>query len=366
MQPEENPLTPTHRAGHGRLRTIVALALAASVLAACGGSDAADDPATDDTAAATTVAEQSAEETTADETADATADDAAMEETATDDAAESEAAAPTGTWDGPDPVATLDARMDELGAVFGQPLSPEAVAPLFEIHADFPYPADPINGVARSWERDLRITDEIRINEIRAIGLEPAADEAVFDAVVAEVEAAAGRWARSSSQRQELINDLYTADGADGGTDRLVYHGRTDPAPEEPTTQIEVESLPTEIPEPAWAAALPSLEGGELVTVAEGRGRAADFGDPPSYDGRIEIRWFYPAERLPDLEAYLASGVVEAAGFTVVEGRLSNFIARVDVEAGDWAGIAGISEVSVDGEVIGHHLSWFLTRGAPA
>ena len=336
--------------------------------AACGGGgDASATDGEPEDASPTT-------EAVADATvAPAVDDEVAADEEAADESSDAEptdeaaASAPVGEWDGGDAAALLEARMDELASVFGQPMSVESLAPLFPIADDFPYRDGSITGVFRIYDRDRRVTDEIDIEEERLIGTDADPSTEALDAIADQMEAdAAGRWSRSSSQRQEgqIFNDLFTAEDGDGdgNKDRIVLKGDPDREDGEPLAMAVIESSVLEIPTPSWAAGLPKPEGGELDFVREGRGEVSAFGGRLGGDGNIEIRWFYPPERFDEIGEYLSSGVVTAAGFTDEGSTASNLSFRTDVSLDGWEGVVAVGDVVINDELVGHHLIWSLSR----
>lgn len=270
----------------------------------------------------------------------------------------------TTPFDGPAFIELTNARMDELAATFGLPATPESVASIFELPLDFPYPVGVITGVFHEYSFDDRFSEEFPIDEERHVGIDAPGDAAALDSVLASVDAdAETRWERNSSQRDAFINDLYTALPLDGGEfkDRLVVRGVETPDPGEPSLQVRLEQLTTEIPVPTWKASLPTLEGGVLTDVREGRGVVESFGNVPQ-GGYIEMREFYEVDRLAELEAFFASGIIESAGFEYEDTPFNNFSIRIDISAGDWVGTVGVGEIVIGDELAGYQLIWSLTR----
>lgn len=339
--------------------TAGALTICAALIAtACGGGSSDGNPpaATDDTGdtPVTTVAP---------------ADSAPIEPTANDDEANDDAANEDvdrgdTPWEGADFRSLADERMEELGATFGLDATPESVAPIFALPDDFPYPAGTVLGIFHEYDVDVRTTDAVDITEERIVAIDGAGDAAALDDLQEVVGAGTvSRWQGASSQRTDTNLDLYTAPDLEGSDrkDRLVVRGN--PAPETGAAylQVHLEQYPTEIPSPTWQAGLPVLDGGQLIRVQEGRGIVESFGRLAE-DGHIELTHLYPLERFDELEALFASGIFESAGFTYEDTPFSNFDIRIDVSNGEWEGIVAVGGISVDGEDIGHTLTWSLTR----
>ena len=67
-------------------------------------------------------------------------------------------------------------------------------------------------------------------------------------------------------------------------------------------------------------------------------------------------------EQLDALMAYIASGVLEEAGFTLVDPDSISFgAAYIDVTAGEWTGQVIVGETMMDDKSFAD-LTWFLTR----
>ena len=133
------------------------------------------------------------------------------------------------------------------------------------------------------------------------------------------------------------------------------------PEPGEPPTEFTLEQETGEVPQPAWLASLPVLEGGQLIAVAEGVGEATiEF--RPVGGGLVSATWRFPVEQLDALMAYIASGVLEEAGFTLVDPDSISFgAAYIDVTAGEWTGQVIVGETMMDDKSFAD-LTWFLTR----
>ncbi len=213
------------------------------------------------------------------------------------------------------------------------------------------------------------VTDEVDIEEERIIGLEGDPCDTILDAIADSLEADPdSRWGRSSRQRQEgqAWNDLFTAEDGDGDgvKDRLVLTSDIAPDVDESDVKISVEFEPGEIPELDWMAGLPVPAGGRLVGVLEGMGLVKDFGRPGG-NGTITARWSYPVDAVPDLAAFLNSGVVGAAGFDHEDLSVTadDPTDRFDVSIGDWEGQIIVSTFSIgDADPAGYHVMWTLSR----
>ena len=348
--------------------TLFALTVACALLApACGGSsDGSAAEATPESDAGTTPVDSTPVDSTPVDAAPADTEEPTPVDTAAEPGAGTVSSSGDATWDGEDFVALAETRMDELATVFGQPATAASLSATFVLPDDFPYPVGTVLGTFHVFDRDLRVTDELVINEERIVGVDGANDAATFDAIADSFEVDdATRWERSSSQREQLNNDLFTALPLDGGEsrDRLILRGAFEPEPGEPPLTFNFEIAAIEIPTPSWQAGLPILEGGEVTSLREGRGLVEDFGQFAA-DGHVELRSFYPIERYDELEAFFASGVIAAAGFEHQDTPFSNFAIRIDVSNGDWAGTVAVGDVNVNNQDIGYELIWSLTRPA--
>lgn len=338
-------------------KTAGALTICAALVgAACGGgssdSDASSTPPGPDT---TITSETPSASTTGDRDSDASADEPVLEDSVDRGNA---------SWDGADFRSLANTRMDELGATFGLAATPESVASIFEYPSDFPYPAGTVLGVFHEYQVDVRVTDEVDIDEERIVGVNGTGDAAALDNLQEVVGAGTvSRWQGASSQRAETNLDLYTALKGDGSDikDRFMVRGTPTPETGEPYLQLQLDQAATEIPVPAWQAGLPILDGGRLTRVQEGRGIVESFGRFAE-DGYVEIAYQYPLDRFDELEVLFASGIFESAGFTYQDTPFSNFDIRIDLSNGDWSGTVAVGGVSVNGEETAYQLVWSLTR----
>ncbi|MFK7920041.1 MAG: hypothetical protein AB8G14_18345 [Ilumatobacter sp.] len=269
-------------------------------------------------------------------------------------------------FDGPLFTVAANARMDQLAVTFGLPVSAEAVLPIFELPADFPYPQGAITGIFHEYSLDERIDGELQVEEERHVGIDAPGDATTVDSVLLAVESAPEtRWERKSFQRDSFNNDLYTAPPLDGGelNDRMVIRGVDAPEPDEPSLQVRLEQRTADVAVPSWKTSLPTLEGGVLSDVREGLGVVESFGTIPQ-GGYIEMREFYDVDRFAELEAFFASGIIESAGFDYEDTPFNNFSIRIDISSGDWSGTVGVGEIVIDGELAGYQLIWSLSRAA--
>lgn len=310
---------------------IVALA-AALTLTACGGSS--DDSAADTTSAS---AETVAPSTTGADTTVAPTD--------------APTTLPAAPFDGPGFVETVEPALAPYVAAIGQPGAAATVASLLPaVTPDVPMPANlTLTGVGRSWEQSDPTTVEDTQSMAFAEGLDSAALEAFGATAGADWRAAS--FATSGS----LSTLLFThTDGR-----RAAYVAESDPAGTYAPLGLEVEPSAATIGAPAWAAALPALEGGTLIDVTEAAGRVQSnlFGT----EQFVAIRWRYAASELDALRTYLESGVVQSAGFTYDVDVFNGFENMVDVTIGDWSGTVIIGEANIDGETF-YDLIWSLGR----
>lgn len=355
-----------HRS-HRKAAISAVTVLAMLIVTACGNtSDDAGTPSTDSARSQSTPADSTPIEPVA---TDTTPTPVPTTERAVDVPVEAVAPEETTTrgdapFDGPAFTDLADGRMDELAVTFGLGVTSDNLSSIFELPNDFPYPDGTVIGVFHEFDRDQRYDDEIRIDEERLVGIDGAGDAAALDALQAILEAdTEGRWQGASSQRGDFTNNLYTAPPLDGGDfkDRLVVRGFDEPDIGEPYLLVTLEQHPAEIPVPSWSAGLPTLDGGLLTAVAEGRGIVVAFGRIPE-KGYIEQRTFYEIERFAELEEFMASGIIESAGFTYEDTPFSNFSIRIDVSNQDWEGTVGVGTIDIDGELFGYQLIWSLTR----
>ncbi len=333
-------------ARHGKA---VFAALALGTLAGCGSSTSTDDAGSGTDIGATTAAP--AEETT---TTIASVDEepAETEPPATEPV-------PSIDWSGPNFVDVADARMAELEPPIGQVYSADAVVPVFEMPTNFPDMAGTITGVFHVWEVDIR--DGARSEE-RIVGADTVAGEEDLNAHGAQFvdnEAAPWKFASISDGGDNFIA-LFTSQGDAEPGQRLALKAYQAPDAGEPNFQWNLEIEPSELVAPSWAEALPIPEGGELAGFREGIGVVEDFGTTAE-NGFLEITTSYPAEALPELEAFFSTDVIKQAGFTYEDTPFNNQSVRIDLSAGDWVGVASVWKGSY-GDTTYYGVTWTLWR----
>lgn len=306
-------------------------------LTACGGSS--DDAALDTTMAAA-VETVTPSSTAADTTVPATVP-----------ATEAPTTLPPAPFGGPGFVETVEPALAPYAAAIDQPGTAATVASLLPaVTPDVPMPANlTLTGVGRAWEQ----SDPATVEDTQSMAFAEGIDSAALEAFGST---ATGDWrAASFSTSGSLSTLLFThTDGR-----RVVYVAEADPAGTYAPLELQVEPSAATISAPAWAAALPALEGGALIDYTEAAGRVQSnlFGT----EQFVAIRWRYAASELDALHAYLESGVVQSAGFTYDVDVFNGFENMVDVTIGDWSGTVIIGEASIDGETF-YDLVWSLGR----
>jgi hypothetical protein len=341
-----------------RSRPLLLTAVLASVaFAGCGGES--------DTGAASTAPPETAPETVLDTVAPAsstevldTSPSTAVADTAAADTAVADTLAPdtappaTAVFDGPSFVDVVDGALVPYSAAVGAPADAASVGAFAPLAADAPFPAGAtISGAGRSLDATFGSVEEEQL-----VGLTPSITGADLEAFGA---APATGWTQSSMSTSGSIFTLLLTNASDGR--RAVYVVQEDAANTAyPPFELRVSPTDGTLVEPAWAAALPRTDGGELVEVVEGVGDVG-AGFVVAGNGNVSARWRYPEASLPDLEAYLESGVVESAGFTFDRDLFNGFQQMVDITAGDWVGTVIIGEATVNGEVF-YDLVWTLQR----
>ncbi len=329
--------------------TAVLAALTLGLLTGCGSGSSSDSDASDAAtgdAVATTVAEDSATTTAIEEETPAETEPPAAEPASAE-------------WSGPNFVDVAEARMAELEPPIGQPYSDSAVAPVFEMPSDFPDMAGTITGIFHVWEVDIR--DGARSEE-RIVGADTVAGEEDLNthgAQFVDNEAAPWKFASISDGGDNFIA-LFTSQGDAEPGQRLALKAYQAPDAGEPNFQWNLEIEPSELVAPSWAEALPIPEGGELAGFREGIGVVEDFGTTAE-NGFLEITTSYPAEALPELEAFFSTDVLKQAGFTYEDTPFNNQSVRIDLSAGDWDGIASVWEGSY-GDTTYYGVTWTLWR----
>ncbi len=271
-------------------------------------------------------------------------------------AIESSSAAPAPTPDAPDVlfVDVIDDALAPYAALIGQPAAEADLGSVLSLHdGNVPLPAGAtIVGAGMSveeWD-----DESTYVEQVLGIGeeLSPADLEAFGDG-------APNGWTYNSISTTDSSSILVMT--RDDDDLRIALKVAPKPDPGEPPTEFRLEQETGDVPQPAWLASLPVLEGGQLIAVAEGVGEAAiEF--RPMGGGLVSATWRFPADQLDALMAYIASGVLEEAGFTLVDPDSISFgAAYIDVTAGEWTGQVIVGETMMDDKSFAD-LTWFLTR----
>lgn len=317
------------------LRRLAALGLAAAgFMSACGGGDST----------AVTAPPATGTDTTA----------ALVEQTVAQSvAAPDTTAAAVAAVDGPAFVDVADDALAIYAATVGQPATVELLSPALPgLTADLPLPAGlTVAGSGRIVELwDGMVDDEQVASFAEQFA---AADLEAFGAGVS------GGWTQASLATSGSLTTLLLTPA--GNASRLSYVADAD-ATASGSAPLELRFVPAEstMPEPAWLASLPHLDGGELTEVVEGVGTVTMYFGPAD-NGFVSARWRYPADALEALNSFLGSGVVEAAGFTYDKDLFNGFQNMVDVSAGEWTGTVLIGEAMIGDDVF-YDLVWSLSR----
>lgn len=328
-------------------RLTAAGVFASLVLAACGGGDEGGATATTEAAPATTAAP-------ADPMTAATSAPASSEAPMSVDTTVA-ATVPSASFDGPLFVDVIDDALAPYTALIGQPAAVEALATaLPAVLPDTPIPAGlTIAGAGRDLEvwgpgdvvedQKASFAELLGVAELEAFGAAPPAG-----------------WRQASvSTSGSLATLLLTAES---DPRRVVYSSDSESTPGgRPPLELNLDPGDTaDIPQPAWLASLPALEGGVLVELQEGVG-TVNFLGVPGGNGYVLARWRYPVDAIDDLNAFLESGVVQAAGFTYDLDLFNGFENLVEVTAGEWAGSVLIGSGAMGDEEF-YDLVWSLSR----
>lgn len=329
-------------------RLTAAGVFASLVLAACGGGDEPDGAAsTTDAAPVTTAAP--ADPTTVGTEAPATSDTVAAVDTSV------EVTVPSATFDGPVFVDVVDTALAPYAALIGQPAALEALATaLPAVLPDTPLPAGlTIAGAGR----DLELWGPGDVVEEQKASFAELLTVTDLEAFATALPAG---WRQASVSTSGSLATLLLTNESDPR--RVVYSSDSESTPDgSPPLELNVDPGDTvEIPQPAWLASLPALAGGELVEVQEGIG-TVNFLGVPGRNGYVLARWRYPVDAIDDLNAFLESGVVQAAGFTYDLDLFNGFENLVEVTAGDWTGSVLIGSASMNDQEF-YDLVWSLTR----
>lgn len=328
-------------------RLTAAGVFASLVLAACGGGDEGGATATTEAAPATTAAP-------ADPMTAATSAPASSEAPMSVDTTVA-ATVPSASFDGPLFVDVIDDALAPYTALIGQPAAVEALATaLPAVLPDTPIPAGlTIAGAGR----DLEVWGPGDIVEEQKASFAELLDVTALEAFGAAPPAG---WRQASVSTSGSLATLLFTNEADPR--RVVYSSDSESTPDgRPPLELNLDPGDTaDLPQPAWLASLPALEGGVLVELQEGVG-TVNFLGMPGRNGYVLARWRYPVDAIDDLNAFLESGVVQAAGFTYDLDLFNGFENLVEVTAGEWAGSVLIGSGAMGDEEF-YDLVWSLSR----
>lgn len=315
---------------HLRLAAPGALAAAALVLAACGGTS------------------------TGEGSSSAAPSDSPI--------AESSSAVPSPTAEpsssAPAPVGApfvevVDEALAPYAALIGSAAQGSDIASALSLFdGDVPLPAGTIVGAGRTVEQWGDALDAAQM-----IGLDAAPDKAGLEAYGS---AAPEGWTYNSISTTDSSSTLVMTRENDGL--RVVYMSSKDPGPGVPPAEFGLEADASEIPQPVWLASLPVPAGGDLIAVGEGIGEVeVDYF--PAVDGLVTATWRFPADQLEALQEFYAGDALEPAGFTLVDpDSITVGASYFDVTAGEWAGQVIVGELMEEDESFAT-VQWFLTRG---
>jgi len=271
-------------------------------------------------------------------------------------AIESSSASPAPTPDAPDVlfVDVIDDALAPYAALMGQPAAEADLSGVLSLHdGNVPLPEGAtIVGAGMSveeWDDESTYVEQV-------LGIGEPLTKADLEAFGA---AAPTGWTYNSISTTDSSSILVMT--RDDDDLRIALKVAPKPDPGEPPTEFRLEQETGDVPQPAWLASLPVLEGGQLIAVAEGVGEAAiEF--RPMGRGLVSATWRFPADQLDALVAYIGSGVLEEAGFTLVDPDSISFgTAYIDVTAGEWTGQVIVGETMMDDKSFAD-LTWFLTR----
>lgn len=324
-------------------RTLGLSAVSALLLfAACGGGEDTSDGAGADTAS----------DVTSDPAAAAVTDTVAAtpESAAPDTAPVDTSVGEIATFDGPSFVDLIDEALAPYAGLVGQSLAPGTVASALPgLPADAPImPGLTIVSAARTLEEWGADT----IDDVQLVGA-----EGVVGGLAAFGASVSAPWSQTSFATSGSLSTLLLTDG---GAGRVAYVEESDPAGSfRAPVEMRAELRAGEIIAPSWVAALPVLDGGRIVEVTEAHGLSSEnlFGG----SDYVLVRVRYPADQIEALNAFLESGVVEAAGFTYDKDMFNGFENLVDVTIGEWTGSVLIGSGSMGDEEF-YDLVWSLGR----
>lgn len=271
-------------------------------------------------------------------------------------AIESSSAAPAPTPDAPDVlfVDVIDDALAPYAALMGQPAAVADLSSVLALHdGNVPLPEGAtIVGAGMSveeWDDESMYAEQI-------LGLGEPLTKADLEAFGA---AAPTGWTYNSISTTDSSSILVMT--RDDDDLRIALKVAPKPEPGEPPTELRLEHKTPDAPQPAWLASLPVLEGGQLVAVAEGVGEV-EINFFPAQGGLVSATWRYPADQLDALVEFIASGALEAAGFTLVDPDSISFgSSYIDVTAGEWTGQVIVGETIFE-DSSAADLTWYLTR----
>lgn len=321
-----------------RRAVVVPIATVALLASACGGSD---DSGSDPSPAVT---DAGGGDTTPVAT-DAPTTDAPV-------ATEAPTTEPGGdaSFDGPSFVDVIDDALAPYAALVGQPFTAEAVVgALPGVSAGAPVmPGLTIVSAARTMEE----WDVASIDDTQLVGA-----EGVVGGLEAFGASVSAPWTQSSFATSGSLSTLLLTDG---GTGRVSYVEESDPAGSfRAPVEMAADLTASEIVAPAWVASLPALEGGRVVEYTEAHGLSSE--NLLAGTDFVLVRFRYAADQIDALNAFLESGVIEAAGFTYDKDMFNGFENMVDVTIGDWSGTVLVGSGSMGDEEF-YDLVWSLTR----
>lgn len=314
---------------HGRLAASGPALAIAFVLTACGGSA------------------ETAPSTSTPESSSAPASTVAPEPSTTPEGSTSVPVPTGGSF-----VDIVDEGLAPYAALIGSPAaSADLASALSLFDGDVPLPAGNVLGAGR-------VVDEWgdTLETVQAVGVDVAPDKAALEAYGAS---APEGWSYNSITTTDSSISLVMTREADGL--RIVYMTSKEPDPGVPPAEFSLEADASEMPQPAWLAALPVPDGGEVIAVGEGIGEVEiDFF--PAANGLVTATWRFPGEQLPALQEFYAGGALEPAGFALVDPDAIRVGASYfDVTAGDWTGQVIVGEVIEEDESYAT-VQWFLQR----
>lgn len=241
--------------------------------------------------------------------------------------------------------------MAPYAGLLGQPvIDADISGALPSVDGDVPRPTGDIVGVARTvatWGNTLEST--------QILGLDTGLSRDELESYGAS--APPGWMYNSISSTDSGMTLVMTRDD---GT-RVAYVSSADPGDGAPSAEFRVESNVSEMPQPAWLAALPVPEGGDLTLVAEGVGDVeVEF--TRAAGGLATATWRFPSQDLEAILAFYSSGVLEQGGFTLVDpDSIVVGASEFDVTTGPWIGSIVVGELIQDAESF-TAVQWLLMR----